>query len=114
MTLLEETSEDLKTAPMQRLTLQDDPRGATYGKRFLPEGAPFPCAYTEVSTQERFEAGLQQRARVIRAFADLVGGQSPVSEREQVEIAGRRYDVTGVRTVVAEGDEGAIIEAASV
>jgi hypothetical protein len=114
VTLLDEVREDLKTAPMQRLTLQDDPRGPTYGKKFLPDGASFPCAWTEVSTRERFEAGLQQRTRMIRAFVDLVNRTSPVNEKEQVEIAGRRYDVTSVKTIVSPGDEGTIIEAASV
>lgn len=114
MALLSEASEDLRTAPMQRRTYQDDPRGATYGRRWVDTGAPVPCAYVEMSTTERFRAGRQESMRMLKVFADLTtNGESPVDERERVTIAGREYDVTSVRTIVAEGDEGAVLEVVS-
>lgn len=112
--MLQDVQDDLKVADLVELTSQPDPRGATFGSSFQPSGAPIPCAWMELSTQERFEAGRQQSTRMIKAFCDLVGGQSPVTERQRVRLEGRDYDVTAIRTVVASGDEGAIIEAVSV
>lgn len=114
MGLVEETAEDLRTAPMQPLTLQPDPRGSTYGSKWLPQGSALECAYLEMNTQERFEAGRQQSDRMLKIFVDLVNGESPATERKRVRLSGRDYDVTSVKTIVAEGDEGAILEAVSV
>ncbi len=114
MGLLREASEDLKTAMLQPRSYEDDPRGSQYGKRYVDSGAPVRCAWTEMSTTERFQAGRQQSDRMVRIFADLAGGASPVTERQRVRLEGREYDITSVKTVVAEGDEGVIVEAVSV
>ncbi len=116
MGLLEDVREDLRVAPLQPLSWQDDARGEAYGQRYVPVGQPVECAYAEMSTSERFAAGRQQSDRMIRAFVDLVGTPpaSPISDRQAFDLAGRRYDVTSVKTIVAEGDEGAIIEAVGI
>ncbi len=116
MGLLEDVKDDLRVAPLQPLSWQDDPRGEAYGQRWVPVGQPIGCAYAEMSTSERFEAGRQQSDRMIRAFVDLVGipPVSPIGDRQAFDLAGRRYDVTSVRTIVSPGDEGAIVEAVGI
>ncbi len=114
MTLLSDARRDLATAPAQPRSYGDDPRGPTHGKKWLPDGEAVLCAYMELSTRERFEAGRQESDEMLRIFVDLRGGKSPVTARNRVMLGGREYDVTGVRTIVEPGEDGSIVEAVSV
>lgn len=115
MTLFDDASLDLAVASAQPRSYEDDERGPTHGKKWQDAGDPFECAYQELDTQERFEAGRQESDRMLRLYADLTAEEkSPVTERNRVVLLGQEYDVTAVQTIVAPGDEGAIIEVVSV
>lgn len=115
MSLLSDARKDLATAPMQPRSYEDDQRGPTHGKKWQDAGEPVECAYQDLDTQERFEAGRQESDRMLKLYADLTTEEkSPVTERNRVVLLGVEYDVTAVQTIVAPRDRGAIIEVVSV